>query len=36
VKAYADLGVETLVVSANTTDPRQAHSVLELLAREVP
>jgi probable F420-dependent oxidoreductase len=35
VKAYADLGVDTLVVSANTSDPREARSALEMLAREV-
>jgi probable F420-dependent oxidoreductase len=35
VKAYADLGVDTLVVSANTSDPREARATLEMLAREV-
>jgi probable F420-dependent oxidoreductase len=35
VKAYADLGVDTLVISANTSDPREARSALEMLAREV-
>lgn len=34
-KAYADLGVDTLVISANTSDPREARSALEMLAREV-
>ena len=35
VKAFADLGVDTLVISANTSDPRQARAALEMLAREV-
>jgi probable F420-dependent oxidoreductase len=35
VRAFADLGVDTLVVSANTGDPRQARAALEMLAREV-
>jgi alkanesulfonate monooxygenase SsuD/methylene tetrahydromethanopterin reductase-like flavin-dependent oxidoreductase (luciferase family) len=34
-KAYAALGVETLVISANTTDPREARAALEMTAREV-
>jgi len=34
-KAYAGLGVETLVISANTSDPGQARSAMEMLAREV-
>jgi probable F420-dependent oxidoreductase len=34
-KAYAGLGVETLIVSANTSDPREARSALEMVAREV-
>jgi probable F420-dependent oxidoreductase len=32
---YAKLGVDTLIISANTGDPRQAHSALEMIAREV-
>jgi probable F420-dependent oxidoreductase len=34
-KAYAGVGVETLVISANTSDPREARSALEMVAREV-
>lgn len=34
-KAYASLGVETLIVSANTSEPREARSALEMIAREV-
>ena len=34
-EAYARLGVETLVISANTSDPREAQSALEMVAREV-
>jgi probable F420-dependent oxidoreductase len=34
-KAYASLGVETLIISANTSDPREARSALEMIAREV-
>jgi probable F420-dependent oxidoreductase len=34
-KAYASLGVETLIVSANTSDPREARSALEMIARDV-
>jgi probable F420-dependent oxidoreductase len=34
-KAYAALGVETLVISANTSDPSEARSAMEMLAREV-
>ena len=34
-RAYASLGVETLIVSANTSDPREARSALEMVAREV-
>jgi len=34
-KAYASLGVETLIVSANTSNPREARSALEMIAREV-
>lgn len=32
-KAYAALGVDTLVVSATTSDPREARSVMEMVAR---
>jgi probable F420-dependent oxidoreductase len=34
-KAYASLGVQTLVISANTGDPGEARSTLEMVAREV-
>lgn len=34
-KAYASLGVETLIVSANTSDPREARAALEMIARDV-
>jgi len=34
-KAYASLGVDTLIISANTSDPREARSALEMIAREV-
>ena len=34
-KAYANLGVETLIVSANTSEPREARSALEMIARDV-
>ena len=34
-RAYADLGLETLVISANTSDPSEARSALETVAREV-
>jgi probable F420-dependent oxidoreductase len=34
-KAFASLGVETLIISANTSDPREAHSALDMVAREV-
>ena len=33
--AYAKLGVDTLIVSANTSDPREARAALEMVAREV-
>jgi probable F420-dependent oxidoreductase len=33
--AFAALGVETLIVSANTSDPRAARAVMDMLAREV-
>jgi probable F420-dependent oxidoreductase len=35
VKAFANLGVETLVISATTSDPGAAHAALEMVAREV-
>ena len=34
-RAYASLGVETLIISANTSEPREAHAALEMIAREV-
>ena len=34
-RAYAGLGVETLIISANTSEPREARSALEMIAREV-
>jgi probable F420-dependent oxidoreductase len=34
-KAYASVGVDTLVISANTSDPREAGAALEMVAREV-
>ena len=34
-KAYANVGVDTLIVSANTSDPREAQSALQMIAREV-
>jgi len=34
-KAYASLGVQTLVISANTGDPTEARSALEMIARQV-
>jgi probable F420-dependent oxidoreductase len=34
-KAYADRGVETLVISANTSDPREARATMEMVAREL-
>lgn len=34
-RAYAKSGVDTLIISANTSDPREAGSALEMLAREV-
>ena len=34
-KAFADLGVDTLVISANTSDPGGARSALEMVAREL-
>jgi probable F420-dependent oxidoreductase len=35
VKAFANLGVETLVISATTSDPREARAALEMVGREV-
>ena len=35
-QAYADLGVDTLVISANTSDPGQARRTLEMVAGAVP
>jgi alkanesulfonate monooxygenase SsuD/methylene tetrahydromethanopterin reductase-like flavin-dependent oxidoreductase (luciferase family) len=34
-KSYASLGVDTLVISANTGEPREAGAALEMVAREV-
>jgi len=34
-KAFAAAGVETLIVSANTGDPRAARAALEMIGREV-
>jgi probable F420-dependent oxidoreductase len=34
-QAYAKLGVDTLVISAHTSEAREAHSTLEMIAREV-
>jgi probable F420-dependent oxidoreductase len=34
-KAFASLGVETLIISANTSDPSEARSALDMVAREV-
>jgi probable F420-dependent oxidoreductase len=34
-KAFASLGVETLIISANTSDPREARSALDMVARAV-
>jgi probable F420-dependent oxidoreductase len=34
-EAYARVGVETLVISANTGDPSEARAALEMVAREV-
>ena len=33
--AFARLGVDTLIISANTSDPREARRTLDLVAREV-
>jgi probable F420-dependent oxidoreductase len=34
-KAYAGHGVDTLIISANTSEPREARSALEMIARDV-
>jgi len=34
-RAYADVGVETLIVSAGTSDPGEARAALEMVGREV-
>ena len=34
-RAYADVGVDTLIVSAGTSDPGEARAALEMVAREV-
>jgi probable F420-dependent oxidoreductase len=34
-RAYADVGVETLIISAGTSDPGEARVALEMVAREV-
>lgn len=34
-KAYAALGVDTLVISANTSDPGQARAILEMVGHEL-
>ena len=34
-QAFADVGVDTLVISANTSDADEARTVLQMLAREV-
>jgi len=34
-RAYADVGVETLIISAGTSDPVEARAALEMVAREV-
>jgi alkanesulfonate monooxygenase SsuD/methylene tetrahydromethanopterin reductase-like flavin-dependent oxidoreductase (luciferase family) len=34
-RAFAAAGVETLIVSANTSDPRAARAALEMIARQV-
>jgi hypothetical protein len=35
VKAFGALGVDTLVISATTSDPGEARAALEMVAREV-
>jgi probable F420-dependent oxidoreductase len=34
-KAFASVGVETLVISATTSDPREARAAMQMVAREV-
>jgi probable F420-dependent oxidoreductase len=34
-RAFADVGVETLVISITTRDPREAHAALEMVGAEV-
>ena len=34
-RAYADVGVETLIISAGTSDPGEARTALEMVARDV-
>jgi len=34
-RAFADLGVDTLIVSPTTSDPAEARAALEMLAHEV-
>jgi len=34
-RAYADVGVDTLIISAGTSDPAEARAALEMVAREV-
>jgi probable F420-dependent oxidoreductase len=34
-RAYADVGVDTLIISAGTSDPVEARAALEMVAREV-
>jgi probable F420-dependent oxidoreductase len=34
-RAYADVGVDTLIISAGTSDPGEARAALEMVAREV-
>src|SRR5262249_2984906 len=34
-KAYASLGVETLLISATTSEPREAAAALKMIARDV-
>ena len=34
-QAFAGVGVDTLVISANTSDPGEARTALEMVARDV-
>ena len=34
-QAFAGVGVDTLVISITTSDPREARSALEMVAREI-